>query len=125
MDHGHAGEDAMIASRQQLQKAGRLGLVSRLFQQTTPHSHHSVGGQDHVVRMAFSHDGGLGTGQALGQTRRRLGPLGRFVDVGRIDQIGRNADQRQQLNAARARRGQDQPRSQGVRTRHARPYLKR
>ena len=53
-------------------------------------------------------------------------PFGAFIPaVGGINMIGNHPDLRQQFNAARARRGQDQPRNRKVRTRHARPYLKR
>ncbi|MOA30805.1 hypothetical protein D3C78_1519200 [compost metagenome] len=115
----------MIAARKQFEEALGLGLVRRLFQQAAPQGDDGVGGQDDGVGRARGHHLGLAARQALGQTRRRLVLQRRLVDVGGINMIGNHPDLRQKLNPARARRGQNQPRSRKVRTRHARPYLKR
>uniref|UniRef100_A0A0N4Z8I8 LigA n=1 Tax=Parastrongyloides trichosuri TaxID=131310 RepID=A0A0N4Z8I8_PARTI len=73
-DHDDAGEDAVIAARQQFEEALGLGLVRRLFQQAAAQGDDGVSGQDDGVGRPRGHYLGLAARQTLGQTRRRLEP---------------------------------------------------
>ncbi len=104
-----AGQHAVPAARQQRHAGAQRRFVLDLGQDAAADRDDRVGGKHQRVGMQ------RGDRRAFSRARRSAWSRGSsplrdaFVDVGGNDRVGHDADAGEQVEAARARRGEDQP----------------
>ena len=90
-------------------QARKRRLVLDLGQDPPADRDDRVGGKHERVGMRGGDRQRLLPRQAQRMVARQLALGHAFVDIGGNDRVGRDADAREQVEAARARRGEDQP----------------
>ena len=90
-------------------QARSVGLVLDLGQDPPPDRDDRIGGQHQRVGLLRRDRFGLGARQAQRMVARQLALGHALVDVGGNDRVRDDADPGEQVETARARRGEDQP----------------
>ncbi len=113
-DQRHPGIDAVGPTREQAKAIGCLLHGLGLGQDAAPHGDHGIGGQHHGIATKAG-DAGLvlggeclEVGQTLRQLARQFALFGSFIDMGRHQMLGLDADLVEKSEPARRGRGQNQ-----------------
>ena len=104
-----AGQHAVAPARQQPHAGAQRRFVLDLGQDPPADRDDRIGGEHQRVRLARRDRLGFLARQPQRMLARQLALGNAFVDVGGDDRVGHHADAREQVEAARARRGEDQP----------------
>ena len=99
----------MTAAGQQLHAGAERGLVLDLGQDPAANRDHRVGGEHQRFGMALLDRIRLLDRQPQRMDARQFAGGNALVDMGGIDRVGHDADPGEQVEAARARRSEDQP----------------